>query len=68
MIEHVEGLDPDFDHVLPVDMEGEVWTDSPAGWLAVVDGATGFTMVERNHYDPRAIYPGQTTMLFYSTG
>ncbi|MGC1461502.1 MAG: hypothetical protein WA802_04820 [Terracidiphilus sp.] len=50
------------------DMEGEVWTDSPAGWLAVVDGTTGFTMVERNHYDPRAIYPGQTTMLFYTSG
>jgi hypothetical protein len=49
-------------------MEGEVWTDSPAGWLAVVDGVTGFTMVERNHYDPKAIYPGQTTMLFYTTG
>jgi hypothetical protein len=50
------------------DMEGEVWTDSTAGWLAVVDGTSGFTMVERNHYDPRAIYPGQTTMLFYTTG
>ncbi len=49
-------------------LEGEVWTDSLAGWLAVVDGATGFTMVERNHYDPRATYPGQTTMLFYTTG
>jgi hypothetical protein len=49
-------------------MEGEVWTDSPAGWLAVVDGATGFTMIERNHYDSKAIYPGQTTMLFYTTG
>jgi hypothetical protein len=50
------------------DMEGEVWTDSAAGWLAVVDGTTGFTMVERNRYDPRAAYPGQTTMLFYTTG
>jgi len=50
------------------DMEGEVWTDSTAGWLAVVDGTSSFTMVERNHYDPRAIYPGQTTMLFYTTG
>jgi hypothetical protein len=49
-------------------MEGEVWTDSPAGWLAVVDGATDFTMVERNHYDSRATYPGQTTVLFYTTG
>lgn len=49
-------------------MEGEVWTDSAAGWLAVVDGSTGFTMVERNRYDPKATYPGQTTMLFYTTG
>jgi hypothetical protein len=49
-------------------LEGEVWTDSPAGWLAVVDGATGFTMVERNRYDSRATYPGQATMLFYTTG
>ncbi len=49
-------------------IEGEVWTDSAAGWLAVVDGATGFTMVERNHYDSKAVYPGQTTMLFYTTG
>ena len=46
---------------------GEVWVDSPAGWLAVVDGSTGFTMVERRHYDPKADYPGQTTMIFYTT-
>jgi hypothetical protein len=49
-------------------MEGEVWTDSAAGWLAVIDGSTGFTMVERNRFDPRAIYPEQTTMLFYTSG
>jgi hypothetical protein len=49
-------------------MEGEVWTDSTAGWLAVVDGSTGYTMVERRHYDPKAEYPGQTTMIFYTTG
>lgn len=48
--------------------EGEVWVDSPGGWLAVVNGTTGYTMVERNHYDPRADYPGQATMLFYTTG
>jgi hypothetical protein len=47
---------------------GEVWVDSPAGWLAVVDGSTGYTMVERRHYDPKADYPGQTTMLFFTTG
>ncbi len=47
---------------------GEVWVDSPAGWLAVVDGSTGYTMVERRHYDPKAEYPGQATMLFFTTG
>ena len=47
---------------------GEVWTDSTAGWLAVVDGTTGYTMVERHAYDPRATYPGNTTMLFFTTG
>src|SRR6185312_17228837 len=38
------------------------------GWLAVVDGTTGYTMVERHAYDPRATYPGNTTMLFFTTG
>ncbi len=47
---------------------GEVWVDSPGGWLAVVDGSTGYTMVERNHFDPAAEYPGKATMLFYTTG
>ena len=46
---------------------GEVWTDSTAGWLAVVDGSTGYTMVERRQYDPKATYPDQTTMIFYTT-
>jgi hypothetical protein len=48
--------------------EGEVWVDDPGGWLAVVDGITGYTMVERTHYDARAEYPGQATMIFYTTG
>lgn len=47
---------------------GEVWTDSTAGWLAVVDGSTGYTMVERRKYDPKATYPDQTTMIFFTTG
>jgi len=47
---------------------GEVWVDSPAGWLAVVDGTTGYSMVERAHYQPTATYPGKATMLFYTTG
>jgi hypothetical protein len=47
---------------------GEVWIDSPGGWLAVVDGSTGYTMVERNRFDPKAEYPGKATMLFFTTG
>ncbi|MEO6909350.1 MAG: hypothetical protein ABI158_00300 [Edaphobacter sp.] len=47
---------------------GEVWVDSPGGWLAVVDGSTGYTMVERNRFDPKAEYPGKATMLFFTTG
>jgi hypothetical protein len=29
----------------------EVWIDSPLGWLAAVDGSTGYTMVERHRVD-----------------
>lgn len=47
---------------------GEVWVDSPGGWAAVVDGTTGYTMVERIRYDPRANYPDKATILFYTTG
>jgi hypothetical protein len=47
---------------------GEVWVDSPGGWLAVVDGSTGYTMVERARYQSTAQYPGKATMLFYTTG
>ena len=46
----------------------EVWIDSPSGWLAAVDGSTGYTMVERHHIDPTAVYPGKATIIFYSTG
>lgn len=48
--------------------EREIWVDSPGAWLAVVDGTTKYTMVERNRYDARADYPGQSTMIFYTTG
>ncbi|HEX4022140.1 MAG TPA: hypothetical protein VHX63_13420 [Acidobacteriaceae bacterium] len=46
----------------------EVWIDSPSGWLAAVDGSTGYTMVERHHIDPTAAYPGKATIIFYSSG
>jgi hypothetical protein len=48
--------------------EGEVWVDSNAGWLAVVDGTSGYTMVERIRYDRHADYPGKATMIFYTSG
>jgi hypothetical protein len=48
--------------------ESEIWVDSPGGWAAVVDGSTGYTMVERIRYDPTAIYPDKATIIFYTTG
>ena len=46
----------------------EVWLDSSAGWLAVVDGATDFGMVEQFHVDPHGDYPGKATVIFYKNG
>ena len=50
-----------------IDAGGEVWVDSPAEWLAVVDGATRYTMVERFRYQRDAEYPGKATVIFYTT-
>ena len=47
---------------------GEVWIDSTDGWLAVVDGASQFTMVERFPYHRNAEYPGRSTAIFFTTG
>jgi hypothetical protein len=47
---------------------GEVWVDSPGGWAAVVDGTSGYTMIERIRYQPTANYPDKATILFYTTG
>jgi hypothetical protein len=49
-------------------MGGEVWVDSPGGWAAVVDGTTGYTMIERIRYQPAANYPDKATILFFTTG
>jgi hypothetical protein len=46
----------------------EVWIDSPTGWLAEIDGSTGYAMVERHHIDPAMEYPGKATIIFYSAG
>jgi Domain of unknown function (DUF4380) len=49
-------------------LENEVWLDSPAGWLAVVDGNSQFAVVEKFNYRPRANYPGNATVIFYKNG
>jgi hypothetical protein len=49
-------------------LENEVWLDSPAGWLAVVDGASQYAMVERFPYEKGANYPGKATVIFYKNG
>ncbi|HTZ74746.1 MAG TPA: hypothetical protein VMB47_12555 [Candidatus Aquilonibacter sp.] len=50
------------------DISQEVWIDSATGWLAMVDGTSGYTMVERHQIDPTAEYPGKATIIFYSAG
>ena len=49
-------------------LENEVWLDSPAGWLAVVDGDSQFAMVERFSFQAQAEYPGNATVIFYKNG
>lgn len=51
-----------------IDASGEVWVDSPGEWLAVVDGSTRYTMVERFRYQRDADYPGNATVIFYTAG
>jgi hypothetical protein len=54
--------------VHPFDSGGEVWIDSPAGWLAVADITSHYTMVERIRYQAGANYPDKATMIFFTTG
>jgi len=51
-----------------MDLQGEVWVDSRAGWIAVVDGATRFAMVEQFKFERKAKYPGKATVIFYKNG
>ncbi len=46
----------------------EVWIDTPQGWLAAVDGTSGYTMVERHAIERTREYPGKATIIFYSSG
>jgi hypothetical protein len=53
-------------HYLP--MAAELWLDSTQGWLAVVDGATRYAMVERFRYEDGKPYPGKASVIFWSNG
>jgi hypothetical protein len=49
-------------------MAAELWLDSKDGWVAVVDGATGYAMVERFRYEENATYPGKASVIFWTNG
>jgi hypothetical protein len=49
-------------------LEGEVWIDSAAGWLALVDGSNQYAMVEKHSYVEGAAYPGKASVIFYKNG
>jgi hypothetical protein len=51
-----------------VHMAAELWLDSTAGWLAVVDGANHYGMVERFHYDESRPYPSKASVIFWTNG
>lgn len=46
----------------------ELWIDSVAGWLAVVDGTSRFAMVERFQYEANKTYPGRASVIFWTNG
>jgi hypothetical protein len=54
--------------VHPLNSGGEVWIDSPGGWIAVADGTSHYTMVERIRFQPGANYPDRATIIFFTTG
>jgi hypothetical protein len=49
-------------------LENEVWLDSSAGWIAVVDDTSKYAVVERFHYLANAQYPGGASVIFYKNG
>ena len=49
-------------------LEAEVWLDSPAGWVAVVDGLRQYAMVERFKFQKTEEYPGKASVIFYLNG
>ena len=51
-----------------VHMAAELWLDSTAGWLAVVDGSSGYAMVERFQFEESRAYPGKASIIFWTNG
>jgi len=49
-------------------MAAELWIDSVAGWLAVVDGGSRFAMVEKFQYEATKPYPGRASVIFWTNG
>jgi hypothetical protein len=51
-----------------VHMAAELWLDSTAGWLAVVDGSSRYAMVERFQFEETKTYPGKASVIFWTNG
>jgi hypothetical protein len=51
-----------------VHMAAELWLDSTAGWLAVLDSSSKYGMVERFQYDATRAYPGKASVIFWTNG
>jgi hypothetical protein len=49
-------------------MAAELWIDSTAGWLAVVDASSRYAMVERFQYEASKPYPGKASVIFWTNG
>ena len=49
-------------------LENEVWLDSDAGWIAIVDNAASYGMIERFEHLSGAEYPGKASVILYKNG
>ena len=51
-----------------VHMAAELWLDSTAGWLGVIDGSSRYGMVERYQFEEAKNYPGKASIIFWTNG
>jgi hypothetical protein len=51
-----------------IHLAAELWLDSTAGWLAVVDGHGKYGMAERFQYEESRTYPGKASIIFWTNG